>query len=46
MSREKCTHKYMPVKLEEHPNDSKLKIVWVVCTKCYAHRVYHSEYLG
>lgn len=40
-----CEHDFIPVKLTEHPNNPTMKIVWVVCKKCYCRKVYFSKEL-
>ena len=40
-----CKHDFTPVLLDTHPNNPNLKVVWVVCKICYAHRPYFSKRL-
>ena len=39
-----CEHDFIPVSLAIHPNDTRKKIVWLVCRKCFVHEARFSKY--
>lgn len=40
-----CEHDFYPTELMPHPNDAELKIVVLVCRKCFGHMIRFSKEL-